>query len=88
MHIPDNILVNELEKAAEKVKVGGFYYHYKKPDQSYKVLNLAVTEWDEKICVIYEAQYGDKIIFVRPIETWLDKVEWNNKIVKHFTFIK
>jgi len=88
MHIPSNILANELKKAAEKVKVGGFYYHYKKPGDAYKVLNLAITEWDDKVCVIYEAQYGDRIVFVRPLETWLDEVEWENKTVKHFTFIK
>ncbi len=88
MHRPQNVLVDTLKKAANKVNVGGFYYHYKKPNDTYKVLNLAVTEWDDKVCVIYEAQYGEKLIFVRPLESWLDEVEWKNKTVQRFTLVK
>lgn len=44
-------------------------------------------EADDSICVIYEAQYRDNIVFVRPLKSWLEKVEWNNKKVDRFTEI-
>lgn len=85
MHKPHEILLNELNVAANKVKVGELYYHYKNPQLSYKVLRLAITEEDDSICVIYEAQYGDRLVFVRPLDSWLDKVEWQNKTTSRFT---
>lgn len=88
MHKSQESLSKELDEAAKKVKVGGYYYHYKKPSDAYEVINLAVTEWDDKICVIYQAQYGDGLIFVRPLDSWLEKAEWQDKTVKRFTPIK
>ncbi len=74
--------------AGQKVKVGGLYCHYKNPDQAYKVIHLAVTEWNDRICVIYQAQYGEKLIFVRPLNSWLKRNRWNGHIVDKFTLIK
>lgn len=85
MHKSQAALANELNTAKENVIVGGIYYHYKNPSDNYKVLNVAITEWDDKVCVIYEAQYGEKLIFVRPLESWLDQVEWQGKLVQRFT---
>jgi hypothetical protein len=85
MHKSQKKLADERIAATQNVKVGRFYYHYKNSNDLYKVLNLAVTEWDDEVCVIYEAQYGEKIIFVRPLNSWLEKVEWNGKIVDRFT---
>jgi hypothetical protein len=85
MHKSQEELVNERTIAAQNIQVGGLYYHYKNPNDLYKVLNLAVTEWDDEVCVIYEAQYGERITFVRPLSSWLEKVEWNGKIVDRFT---
>jgi len=87
MHQSQDKLLGELKKAADKVKVGGLYYHYKDKNKYYKVLNLAITEADDSICVIYEAQYDSKLIFVRPLISWLSKVEWKNKSVDRFTLI-
>lgn len=88
MHKSQETLSKELKQASKKVKVGGYYYHYKKPNEPYEVLNLAVTEWDDNICVIYQAQYGGKLIFVRPLDSWLEKAEWQGKTVDRFTPIK
>lgn len=74
--------------ATSKVKVDGLYCHYKNPQSRYKILQLAITEADDKICVIYEAQNGDRLVFVRPLDSWLGKVEWQNKIIDRFTRIK
>lgn len=87
MHTSHEALVNQLDEAAGKVAVGSLYYHYKNPQLTYKVLRLAVTEADDSICVIYEAQYGDKLVYVRPLESWLDKVTLDDGTVRRFTAI-
>jgi len=87
MNISDAKLKAQLDDASTKVKVGGLYHHYKKPDLSYKVLNVAYMEADMSLCVIYEAQYGEKLIFVRPLAVWLEKVEWQGKSIDRFTSI-
>lgn len=88
MHKAQNVLIKELNEASSKVLVGGQYFHYKNPDNTYKVLQLAIMESDENVCVIYQAQYGEELIFVRPLSSWLEKVQWQEKTVKRFTLIK
>lgn len=39
------------------------------------------------ICVIYEAQYGEKLAFVRPLKSWLQKVEWQGQIIDRLTLL-
>jgi hypothetical protein len=85
MHQPEKTLRNQLDQAAKKVHVGGLYYHYKQPGKNYRVLSLAISEVDDKLCVIYQAQYGESLIFVRPLENWFDKVEWSGRKLKRFT---
>jgi len=87
MHKPQDILITELKAASSKVKIGGHYRHYKNPDKTYKLLLIAFTESDDALCVIYEAQYGERLVFVRPVDSWLGKVEWEDKIVNRFTLI-
>jgi len=87
MHKPQQDLVRELKDAASKVQVGGLYSHYKNPELQYKVLRLAVMEADDTICVIYEAQYDKELVFVRPLNSWLEKVEWQNQVIDRFTLV-
>ncbi len=84
MHVSQKILKASLTDAAKKVKVGGCYTHYKNPDDVYKVVGLAITEQDDTVCVIYEAQYGEKLVFVRPLDSWLEKVAWHDGLVDRF----
>jgi len=85
MHKDQAVILKELEEASKQVQVNGLYYHYKNPDLKYKAINLAITEADDEVCVIYQAQYGAKLIFVRPLASWLEKVEWENKKLDRFT---
>lgn len=87
MHKPQSELNKKLYSAAKQVTVGAEYYHYKNPDKTYQVIDLAIMEADESICVIYQARYGEKLIFVRPLSSWLKKVDWQGKTVKRFTLI-
>lgn len=72
-----------LAKAAKQVTVGARYLHYKQ--LSYKVLALALREKDNEPCVIYQAEYGDNITWIRPVSSWIEEVEVDGKKVKRFT---
>ncbi len=88
MHKPQDVLAQEIKNANKQVEIGAFYYHYKNSKRTYKVLNLGFTEVDDEICVIYEAQYGKNIIFVRSLKSWLATVIWKgNSKQKRFTKI-
>lgn len=75
-------LSTRLAKAAQQVIVGARYTHYKQ--QSYKVLALALREEDNEPCVVYQAEYGDRITFIRPVVNWVEEVEVDGKKVKRF----
>lgn len=80
-------LHKELESAEKKITVGGIYSHYKHPENTYKVLHLGFLEADDSVCVIYEATHDQGLIFVRPLESWLEKVDWNSRKVSRFSLI-
>jgi hypothetical protein len=68
-------LIKEIELVKKKIKVGDRYFHCKHPDQTYKIIRVGIIEETEKICVVYEAQYGEKLVWVRPLEDFLSKIE-------------
>ena len=57
--------------------------HYKQ--LSYKVLALALREEDNEPCVVYQAEYGASVIWVRPVANWIEQVEVAGKRVQRFT---
>jgi hypothetical protein len=76
-------LTARLAKAAQQVTVGARYMHYKQ--QSYRVLALALREEDNEPCVVYQAEYGNHITFIRPVANWIEEVEVGGKAVQRFT---
>lgn len=78
-------LARRLNEAATQVVVGAAYKHYK--NQLYKVIDLAILETNMEICVIYKAQYGQQLTFIRPLEDWIKEVKWQGKILPRFTKI-
>ncbi|MDF2578336.1 MAG: hypothetical protein K0S74_1820 [Chlamydiales bacterium] len=80
-------LEKQLTLAHEQVIVGAAYCHYRNPELQYKVLHLGIQEASEKICVIYQALYGDKAIWVRDLDVWLAQVEHEGKLVPRFRAI-
>jgi hypothetical protein len=60
-----------LEEAKKLVKVGGIYSHYKNSDKLYEVIAIGVQEATDKLCVIYQAKYNEKLIFARDLDSWL-----------------
>ncbi len=78
-------LRGRLERATQQVIVGATYKHYK--NQLYTVLNLAILEASNEIGVIYQANYGEKLTFIRPLADWLQAVDWQGSRLQRFTKI-
>ena len=85
----DSIYIKcELEKAKKKIKIDGIYRHYKNAEHRYKVRNIAISENDMKLVVVYEALYGDGFVWVRTLENWLEKVKIGDKFVYRFDEVR
>lgn len=68
------------------IKINGIYKHYK--GRLYKVIAIGThTETNENL-IIYEAQYGNHLIWCRPFSMWNDIVEYNGNNVKRFELIE
>lgn len=76
-------LTEKLTTAAAQVMVGSLYQHYK--GGIYKVLDLAVLESTNEVCVLHQAQYGKQLKFIRTVDVWLETVEYNGATVPRFT---
>lgn len=84
VHKTHKQLEKELNEAGEKVKVGGIYSHYKHPENFYKVIGLGFRESTDDLCVIYQAEYKKRLIFIRELDSWLEKPGG----VEKFKFVK
>lgn len=82
MKAPQKQLAQKLNQAAAQVTVGARYEHYK--EQIYKVLTIALREEDSEPSVIYQAEYGEHIIWSRSVKNWLGIVEVDGKKVSRF----
>jgi hypothetical protein len=82
MHDEVQALSRKLIEAGGRVAIGARYMHYKQ--LSYKVLSIGLREEDCEPCVVYQAEYGDKLIWVRPVSSWLEEIELKGKKVKRF----
>lgn len=64
------------------IEEGKKYRHFK--GKEYLVLHLAKHSETEEDMVVYQALYGKKGIWVRPLSMFLEKVEVNGKYVNRF----
>ncbi|MDB5184664.1 MAG: hypothetical protein JWN38_472 [Candidatus Saccharibacteria bacterium] len=78
-------LKKEIEDAKSKVTIGARYRHYKGKDKVYEIIGLGFLEATDELCVIYQAQYGEKLTFLRPLNIWLEQVEWEGETAPRFT---
>lgn len=83
-HKSQEYLKKQLDIAKNSIEVGGIYSHYKNPDKHYKIKDLGIIEETEEVCVIYQANYGENLIFVRPLSVWLENVEYEGNLVPRF----
>lgn len=68
-----------------KKPVNGTYRHYKGP--LYDVLGLARHSETEEWLVIYRPQYGEKGLWVRPVDMFNEFVSQDGKSVPRFEYL-
>ncbi len=64
--------------------IGGRYVHYK--GKEYTLISVAKHSETLEEMVVYRAEYGDKEVWVRPKEMFLECVEVNGKQVERFAY--
>ncbi len=64
----------------------GIYKHFK--GNLYKVLHLAKHSETEELLVVYQPQYGDYGIWVRPLRMFDETIERDGKTMKRFCFVE
>ena len=65
--------------------IGGKYRHYK--GKEYTVIALAKHSETLEELVVYRAEYGEKGVWVRPKEMFLETVQVDGKNVERFVYI-
>ena len=63
----------------------GIYKHYK--GDLYEVITTARHSETEEWMVVYKALYGEKGMWVRPYEMFVEKVEVKGVMVNRFAFV-
>ena len=69
-----------------ELHIGGRYRHFK--GNEYRVLALAKHSETGEPLVVYQQQYGDGGVWVRPLAMFLETVERDGKTVFRFTEIE
>lgn len=80
-------LVQTLKEASEMVEVGARYYHYKDSKKTYTVTGIGILEDTEQPAVIYQAEYGQKLTWIRTLSDWMKTHVIRGKTVSKFTKI-
>lgn len=76
------VFVKDKQINTRTVKPGKKYRHFK--GNEYTVLHLAKHSESLEDLVVYQALYGEKDIWVRPLAMFLDKVEVGGELVNRF----
>ena len=63
----------------------GLYRHFK--GNKYEVIGLAYDSEDLGVKVVYRALYGDRELWVRDADMWLEYVERDGARVRRFEFV-
>lgn len=68
------------------IKPGKKYRHFK--GKEYLVLHLAKHSETLEDLVVYQPLYGERGIWVRPLDMFKEKVDFNGKIINRFEEIE
>ncbi|WP_303863634.1 DUF1653 domain-containing protein [Alkalibaculum bacchi] len=68
------------------LKINAVYRHFKGKD--YLLLYIAQHSETMDDMVVYQALYGERGIWVRPLSMWTEKVEYQGEIVERFRLVE
>lgn len=80
-------LAAALVEVRAAVPVGARYRHYKNMAHEYEVVGHGLWEATLEPAIIYQALYGDKLTFIRPISDWSAEVSFEGASVPRFSRI-
>jgi hypothetical protein len=78
-------LTDCLKNAEDAVPPGSRYAHYKDRARTYRVVTIALIESTLEPAVVYEAEYGDCLSFIRPLTNFLETVSFEGNAVPRFS---
>ena len=84
-HVPLEELAKRIEDAKMEVEVGARYVHYKDPTKEYVITELAILEAAEEVAVVYQAQYDERVSFIRPLSSFVAIVDVDGTPTPRFT---
>ena len=64
----------------------GIYRHYKGPE--YHLLEIATHSETEELMAVYRPQYGDRALWVRPLDMWQETVDVDGKPAPRFAYLR
>jgi 8-oxo-dGTP pyrophosphatase MutT (NUDIX family) len=96
-HLTSDELNYRISDHEKIVTPGDVYYHYKNPTHFYEIMSLCLIEASDEVGVLYKPLYDNvgerhafslpdnKILWLRPINNFLEEVEFEGEKVKRFT---
>ncbi|MEI7604102.1 MAG: DUF1653 domain-containing protein [bacterium] len=87
-HTSEKELLYKLNEAKKLIVIGGKYKHYSSEELTYTVIDIAIQEATENICVIYQPEYfTNKVLWVRDLEKFIEEIEIDDKKISRFTLL-
>ena len=87
-HLSEKELLAQLEQARKEVVVGDLYAHYRDLKNPYRVIDLAILEATQEPSVLYRKENASSalssIVWVRPLSSWLEKVNFEGTMTPRF----
>lgn len=83
-HVTEDELLSRIADARSKINPAGTYVHYRHPELPYRILHIGLIEAREEPGVIYQRIDRPELIWVRPVQEWLETVEVDGKEVHRF----
>jgi hypothetical protein len=87
-HKPEQDLKQDLRVVGEQVEVGSRWQHYKDPAYSYRILGHAINEETDEPWIVYQAEYGECVKFIRRAAGFLSMVEVDGQNVPRFARVE
>ncbi len=84
MHQDEGRLSQQLEMAQAQIRVGARYRHYRQPDKIYVVIGIGILEASEEPAIIYQAEYGHRLVWIRSVIDFMSEVEVNGELYRRF----